>query len=509
MTILAPGLEARPGEAVGDWHPTRYTPTLTGTEEFRTEGDKLLTFAGRYWSIADAAVLGLDDWQRWLIRHVLEVYPDDWPVEALRGQLRYRQVVISMGRQNGKSLLGALFAIYLLALHVRGPRVIGLASVDRQARIVYDRVKYGVDNNGALSAAIKTTSTRGITRRDGSGVYITLPAVEDSAQGEPASGVLYDELHLGLSALWDAMVIAQSARPNALMVGLTTAGDDNSLLLLRLYEEGEAAIAGQDERFGFFLWEAADDDLTEANVIAANPAVACGRKPLDLVMRDARKMMADHRKDAEGLTGPQRVKRYILNRFLEGAANAWASTEAWQAGAAGAVDHAGGVVYSLDRTRDWEAAAIVATSRAGDRYRAELVASLLDPDHDRLVAACKALAHHRPGVPAVFAMPADTLGKVADDLKAAGLETWKLGSSEMASAAQHGKATIGRRLVDHPGDALLRRQMARAVPRTTGDGWRLSRSLSSEAIDAVVALVAGLYVAGVREDLEDSAPPIY
>lgn len=509
MTVLAPGLEAPVGEPVGDWHPTRYTAPLVAGEDFRTEGDKLLRFAARYWSIPDAEALALDEWQRWLIRHVLEVYPDDWPVVELRGQLRYRQVVISMGRQNGKSVLGALFAIYLLALHVRGPRVIGLASIDRQARIVYDRVKYAIEREPALAAALKTTLTRGITRRDGSGIYQTLPAVEDSAQGEPASGVLYDELHLGLAALWDAMVIAQSARPNALMVGLTTAGDDNSALLLRLYDEGEAAIAGNDERFGFFLWEAADDELTEANVIAANPAVACGRKPLALVMNDARKMADDHRPNKEGLTGPQRVKRYILNRFLEGSARAWANTEAWKATAQGAVMHAGGVVYSLDRTRDWEWASIEATSRAGDRYRTELVASLAEADHDRLVAACKALAGHRPGVPAVFAMPADTLGKVADTLKEAGLEAWKLGSTEMASAAQHGKAVIGRGLVDHPGDALLRRQMSRAVPRHTGDGWRLSRSLSSEPIDGVVALVAGLYVAGVRQDLEESGPPIY
>ena len=39
----------------------------------------------------------------------LKRYPLDWHVERLRGRLRFRQLVISMGQQNGKSLLGAIF----------------------------------------------------------------------------------------------------------------------------------------------------------------------------------------------------------------------------------------------------------------------------------------------------------------------------------------------------------------------------------------------------------------
>ncbi len=507
-SVLEPSFDAAPGEAVGDWHPTRYTRPLR--EDFTTEGDKLLRFAAKFWRIAE--VLGLvvfDEWQRWLVRHVLETYPPDWPVVHLRGELRYRQVVISMGRQNGKSLLGALFVIYFLALHVRGPRVIGLASVDRQAKVVYDRVKYGIDAEAALARELKTTATRGITRRDGTGLYQTLPAKEDSAQGEPATGVLYDELHLGLSSLWDAMVLAQRARRNSLMVGITTAGDDGSKLLLRLYEEGEAAIRGEDERFGFFLWEATDDDddgnplLTPANVIAANPAIACGRVSLEVAMSDAAKMLRDVRPDKDGLTGPQRVRRYTLNRFIEGAANAWASVTTWRATAApdGVVDHdpAASVVYALERTPEWEWAAITATSRTPTGYTTELVASLEAPDHDRLVDACRALAG-AGGRPA-FAGDSRTLKKVLEALRDDGLEVYKLGADEMPLVAAHGKSTIARRQVTHPGDPLVRVQLASARPRPDGDaGERLSRSLSAGHIDAVIATAIGLYVAAIRED---------
>lgn len=500
MTVIDPGFETRRGEQVGSWLPTRFTPSLTGTENFPNRGNKLIDFALRYWSVPDIGKLtNLDPWQEWLIRHVLEVYPDDWPVEHLRGQLRFRQVVISMGRQNGKSLLAALFILYFLCLHVKGPRIIGLASIERQAKIVYDRVRYGIDSHPSLSAAIKTTGTRGITVRDGSGIYQTLPAKEESAQGEPSSGSVYDELHLGLAALWDALVLSQRARDNALLVGITTAGDDSSELLIRLYRDGEAAIAGEDERFGFFCWEAESDELTEDGVIAANPGVACGRIPFDTVWSEAVKAWRDNKPGPDGLTGRQRVIRYTLNRFIAGAADAWVPTNTWTAGHTDEpIEHADTIVFGLDRTSHWEHACITATSRTETgHYLTELVASFNEPDHALLLEACKRLARRGS---AAFAMDSSTLGPLADDLKRLGLEVWKLGATETMDADASAHGIITRGILEHPGDPLVSLQMARARGRTTGDRWKVSRAKSLGHIDTVTATRAGLYVASIRPD---------
>lgn len=501
VSILEAGFREETGEPIGDWHPTRYTPTLTGTEEFVTDGDKLIRFADRHWSIPDAETLVLDDWQRWLLRHVLERYPEDWPVAHLRGQLRFRQVVISLGRQNGKSLIGALLVIYFLALHVRGPRIIGVASRDEQAQIVYDRVRFGIDNSPALKRELKTTETRGISRADGTGIYRTFPAKEEAAQGEPVSGVMYDELHLGLAALWDALVLGQRARRNALLVGITTAGDDSSLLLQRLYREGQSAIDGEDERFGFFVWEADSDELTPEGVIAANPAIASGRVPFDVTWSDAVKMYADQTRGPDGLTGRQRVIRYTLNRFIAGASNAWVSLTAWNAGAVEDIDHGedAPIIFALERTPSWDAIAITATSRHGASYRTELVATVNDPDAGALQDACEQLGR-RYGSRAVFAMPAKTLGTLATKLKEAGLEVWRLGETEVQAAAQNAHGLIVRSAVQHPGDALLRLQMALTRRRDMPEGWRLSQSLSLGDIDTVTAMTAGLYVATNRPD---------
>lgn len=503
-TVFEPGsFEVAPGEQVGDWHPARYTPSLTGTEEFRTDGDKCLRLVGRHWSVPEVEDLSLYEWQAWLIRHVLERYPDDWPVAHLRGQLRFRQVVISMGRQNGKSLLAAILVIYFLVLHVRGPRVVSLASLERQAHIVYDRVRYGIDNSPALSKDLRTTATRGIThRKNPSAVYQTLPADEDSAQGEPASGVIYDELHLGLAALWDAMLLAQRAKRNGLMVGITTAGDEGSDLLIRLYREGEVAVQGGDERFGFFVWEAKDrDTLTEAGVIAANPSVACGAVPLDVAMSDATKMWNDQTRGPDGLTGRQRVIRYTLNRFLEGASDAWASTVAWRKGLRQELEigAAGERVFGIDRTLDWSYASITENVHHDGRTTTRLVAGFTEASHDALLEACIRLAQARPG--AVFTGNARTVGAVLKALRERGHEVWLLGDQEMHAAAQHVAAAIGRHVVDHPGDLLVGHQMARGRRRAIGESWRISHSLSQGDIDSLMATVTGAYVAAVRPEI--------
>lgn len=503
MSVLVSDLATRELEPVGDWHPVRWTPALAGAgEAFPSQGDKLLRFVDRYWSTPDAAEFILDDWQRWLIRHILEVYPADWPVAELRGQLRYRQVVISLARQNGKSVVGAILALYFLALHVRGPRVISCASIEGQAKIVYDRLFYAIDNNSTLKREIKATKTRGISRRDGTGIYKTMPAKEDSAQGEPITGALYDELHLGNLGLWEALVLGQSAKLNSMLVGITTAGDDDSDLLLKLYDDGEAALAGADERFGFFVWEAADEELTAANLILANPGVACGRIPLATKLADAEKTWRAG-PDKEGVTGRSRVIRYTLNRFVKGTAASAIPLETWRAcgGGQGVDLDAPAVVFGLDRS-GWQYAAITATvPRRDGTLVTELVASYAGASFDVLLEACLAL-HKRPGQ-AVFAMPADTLGPLARRLRESGLEAWPLSDVELGQASAAGLAALEQGRVEHPDDPLLELQVPRAKRRDSGEGWRISPTLSAAPVDAVRATVAGLYVAEVRADVSE------
>ena len=504
---------------VGDWMPARYTRSLTGTEEFTTDADRLLAVVAVVWRTPEVEEFLADPWQVWLLRHLLETYPPDWHDPELRGQLRFRQSVTSVARQNGKSVLAALLAFYFLTMHVRGPRVVGVASVERQAKVVYDRVRHVIgtrkDPNPRapqLAEQILATESRGVKWRDGSGIYQTLPADEDAAQGEPISGCVYDELHLGLPGLWSAIKKGQRARRNSMLVGITTAGDDDSDLLISLYQEGADAIAyteacleageftgGDDERFGFFVWEAPSDELTEAGLLAASPAIATGRIPLSTAAADARKEWKLP-KDRTGVTGKERVIRYDLNRFLQGSVHSWASLSAWRDTAVDleALEHAPrGVVYTLERTDGAEWVSVVATSKhPAGRVVTELVAVLAEPDLDLLEEVCLELHRVTPG--AAFALLRSRLKALGERLVEAGLEVWFLNAGEEAEAAVTARATIARRALEHPGDALLTIQNTQARKRDSGESWRISRSLSTGDVDAVIATAIGVYVADAR-----------
>ena len=150
--------------------PASYTKPLS--EDFITDGDLLIELATIAWKAPESPDgLELDEWQKWLLRHLLERYPDTHPDPDLAGRLRYRQAVVSLGSQNGKSLLAAILGLYGLLVHQpSGAQVLSLASSSDQARIIYSRVLFVIQNNKFLSKRFKkATEMRGIVTADGSG----------------------------------------------------------------------------------------------------------------------------------------------------------------------------------------------------------------------------------------------------------------------------------------------------------------------------------------------------
>ena len=220
-------------ESVTDarWLPGVYTAPLSPT--FISDGPKLRKFVELFCRTEDGQPLVLDPWQAWWVDHVLERYPDDWHDKELAGRLRYRQVVTSMGRQNGKSELAQVLGFYGLMMHEAGPYVLSLASNADQATIIYNRVKFTIDFNGNLRSRFQT-GTRGITRLDKPGTYKVKPAKADALQGIPVTLCLFDEVHLCPPDMWTAMVMGTTAKADGIVVGITTAGDDTSTLLKEL-----------------------------------------------------------------------------------------------------------------------------------------------------------------------------------------------------------------------------------------------------------------------------------
>ena len=460
--------------------PARYTQPLS--ENFDTDGDRLIELMSLCWVTPETdKPIELDEWQRWLLRRMLERYPADHP--KYPGQLRYRQIVCSMGRQNGKSVIGGGLALDAMTFHLGD--VLSIASSLDQATIIYNRVKHVIDVNGWLKKRFKrTTETRGIAKQDGTGTYKVSPAKEAALQGKPVKRVILDEGHLAKAGIWTAATKGAMAQKDATVIMITTAGDQDSTTLINLYKTAEKAIAGDPslERFGAFIWEApANAPINDPSAImAANPAVACGRVDIDLVLSDIQ-------------TQPEHeVRRYTLNQFITGTSSSWLPNNLFRACTGSGVTNLNGAVFAVDIAPNWTSAVIAIANTNGDVQETELVASYNNPTEDLLFEELKRLAAQY-GARAIT-LDDKVLSNLGKRLKQAALPVWQLWGKEVSASHSAVYAMFAQGLVRHNNDPLLVAQMGNGVTKYTGETWLISRKESRGEIDALMATVMALYV---------------
>lgn len=473
--------------------PARYTPPLS--ENFPTDGDKLITIVETFMCTQETGTdpIKLDEWQKWLLRAVLERYPDDYPDPQKAGRLRYRQVVVSMGRQNGKSTLTQALSLYGLLMHEQGPSVIGVASSVDQARIVYNRTLYSVNNNPWLKKRFhKATEHRGMHLNNGAGTYMIKAAKETALQGIPVTLGIVDELHILPKGLYSSLTLGTSTKKDGIVIGITTAGDENSETLKELYATGQRAVDGDPEleRFGFFVWEApADCRLDEPHAIyAANPAVEAGRIPLDRVISDLRAI-------------PEiEARRYRLNQFIEASkVPGWLPMELFNAAVGtGITKKSRPLVFAVDRTASWGHVCIAAATKHEDgTFETELIASYVNPTEQQIFDDLKDL--YLKHAPQGIALDDRQMPNIGKKLKLSGIPTYQFWAKEMSAAAAFTYWLFSNDKIKHNNDPLLREQIPRGVAKYSGESWFISRKESRGDLDAVLATVMALYCANITE----------
>jgi len=477
--------------------PARWTKPLT--PDFVTDADKLLDIVKLAYRDADNPEgLKLDEWQEWLIRHVLERYPLDWPDQTLAGTLRFRSCIISVPRQSGKSLIASILG-GIWGLTMRTGQVLGVASSSDQARIIYDRVLHTIMANPELKEMFKkTTERRGIVSADGLSRYDVKPAKESSLQGIKVDTILFDEVHLARKGMWNAMVQGTAAsqqiypnangtRDGAIIIGITTAGDSTSETLIDLYKQGERSTNGDPalERFGFFCWEAPEGSAVDAEaILASNPAVECGRIPLDRILGDLA-TIPEHE-----------ARRYRLNQFISGASESWLPTPVFYANMGNGIEDITGCVISLDVTTKLDHATISAAKKVDGIIQTELVASLRNPSETRLFELLVDV--YRRTKATAIVLDGSRMPNLQKRLKDGKYPMWQLWSKEVAAACSTTFSLFTQNMVSwNQTDQLLIAQMPRGVARYVGENWYLSRRDSLGEIDAVIAMTLGVYVASL------------
>ncbi|EQM78204.1 terminase large subunit domain-containing protein [Microbacterium maritypicum] len=469
--------------------PARFTAPLS--PDFPSLWDRYEKIIQIVWRVAFGYTL--EPWQCWLLRHALEVYPKS---HELAGKLRYRQVVVSIPRQSGKTEIAAALGLVALLREAK-PLVIGIASTAQQASLVYNRTMEAINGNPSMKKKFdKLTEGRGIRSTTG-GRYEIRAAKGSTLQGLPVSTGIVDEVHVLKSELWTALLKGMGGRHNTILVGITTAGAyEDSELLVNLYANGEKAMAGDPdfEQFGFFAWEAPEsrvptdrDELLEF-LYACQPALASGRKSERAVLADL-----------AGTPEPD-VLRYDLNRFTA-SSNPYMPADRWmscQRGEGYIWPAEGPLVFTFDQTPEDGYATVTAHRKTPDgRIHTELVAWLVHPTTEQLIRLAEKLWAHGP---VMYAGDGYKLRPFLMELKKRNYPVWIGTATDAVNSASFLYSKVMQKGLVHGGEPLLSVQMPRAVRKQKGDVYRIDKTSSSVEIDAVIATALGAYVVEQQQE---------
>ena len=293
------------------WKPAYFTPSKSDQTLGPNVADFSATLLRASRGFRAGQALELTEWQRWLMDRLLELEPTT-------GLLRYKRAIIGLPRKSGKSLLGTALALEHLVYGPEGAQIYSAASDRQQAKVVFGEAVNQVNNSPELSRLIKVYRDAMEIPSRGS-VYRALSADGRRAHGLAPSLVIADEIHAWAGSfntrrdeeLWDALTTGSADRPESLVVGITTAGGNTDTLLGRLYEHGRRVARGEveDDAYGFWWWEAAqEDDPTDPTTwYKANPNLAEGL--MDLTQFEAAI-------NAAGSSGFAGFQRYHLNQWV-------------------------------------------------------------------------------------------------------------------------------------------------------------------------------------------------
>lgn len=292
------------------WSSPRLYRGTVGPGKVRWAEDNLTTLKGP----RAGKPLRFLKWERLVVEDLHEVDPD--------GHQRYRTGLIGVGRQNGKSIIGSALAAEALFRGPPGSEVYSAAGDKKQARIVFGETRKQVLKSRRLSR-LATVYRDAIEIPSTGNVYRVLSADAKLQQGLSPYFVVFDEVHVQRDdELWNAMEFGMAARPEAMMIGITTAGDHEDSPCGRLYEYGKAIAEGEvvDPTFFFAWWEPHryDCDLLDREAwVQANPALVEGTLDFDEMETAARR------------SRPEAFRRYRLNQWVSHGGDRWMDMSAW------------------------------------------------------------------------------------------------------------------------------------------------------------------------------------
>jgi hypothetical protein len=248
-----------------------------------------------------ATVLGrpLDPWQQWLVIHLGEMLED--------GRPRFRQVLVVVARQNGKTYLCQVLSLFWMFIE-RHSFVFGTSTTLEQAKKAWIGAVTMAEQTGALADQLDAkhkkigNGQQDFWTKDGSH-YMIGAADRKGGRGDSIDRAIGDELREQHTwDAYDAAYNAMNARPRAQVVYITNQGDARSIVLNSLRQTAVDEM-GLLRPVGLFEWSAAPGSHpTDVDAhAAANPQYGRRMDP-DIVISAARRV-AKPGADPQALTG--------------------------------------------------------------------------------------------------------------------------------------------------------------------------------------------------------------
>ena len=193
----------------------------------------------------------LDLWQKAIIQAIFGFIDE-------KGNRKYREVLIVVGRKNGKSTLLSGIALYMLfADKEGGAQICCVASKKDQAKIVFNEAKNMVSQSPLLTKHIKKRKSD-LYVPFNFGTFEPLSSDSNTLDGLNMHCGIIDELHsIKDRNIYDVSKQSMSAREQPLLLMITTAGYIRAGIYDSRYEYAENVLNGviKDERFLSFIYE--------------------------------------------------------------------------------------------------------------------------------------------------------------------------------------------------------------------------------------------------------------
>lgn len=217
-------------------------------------------------------------WQEWLLIHALELLPN--------GRLRFRTVLVLVARQNGKSLLSEVLALYSICVLGRRTVLTAAQDLDTAEDVWAHAVELATEEDPETGEFLRpdvAEMVRHVSRVNGKKAlilhsgerYKVKAANRRAGRGLTGDLIVLDELREQQNwDAWGAITKTIQARPQAQVWALSNAGDVTSVVLRHLRLQAHKELGDPDGVVK--AAEIAATAPTELDVDAINEALRRG-----------------------------------------------------------------------------------------------------------------------------------------------------------------------------------------------------------------------------------------